>query len=151
MMARRGKCPKNHFFCIFGLLSYRYNLHQVRLEFRQLLYILVHPNSYSPTISHQKQNWKLKVCGANKAAMSCKCATTCSNLSGDIDVDGAKESNKFSIHLPTFIVIQRTQTAYHQIKVAMKICSQQIFTLILYLSPPIFVSWDQYSSNDYND
>ena len=32
MVARRGKCPKNHFFCIFGLLSYKYNLHQVVLE-----------------------------------------------------------------------------------------------------------------------
>ena len=44
MVARRGKCPKNHFFCIFGLLSYKYNLHQVGLEFRQLFYILVHPS-----------------------------------------------------------------------------------------------------------
>ena len=44
MVARRGKCPKNHFFCIFGLLSYKYNLHQVGLEFRQLFDILVHPN-----------------------------------------------------------------------------------------------------------
>ena len=43
MVARRGKCPKNHLFCIFGLLSYKYNLHQVRLEFRQLFDILVHP------------------------------------------------------------------------------------------------------------
>ena len=45
MVARRGKCPKNHFFCIFGLLSYKYNLHQVGLEFRQLFDILVHPTS----------------------------------------------------------------------------------------------------------
>ena len=44
MVARLGKCPKNHCFCIFGLLSHRYNLHQVRLEFRQLFDILVHPN-----------------------------------------------------------------------------------------------------------
>ena len=47
MVARRGKCPKNHFFCIFGLLSYKYNLHQVRLEFRQLFDILVHPNQHT--------------------------------------------------------------------------------------------------------
>ena len=46
MVARRGKCPKNHFFCIFGLLSYKYNLHQVGLEFRQLFDILVHPNEH---------------------------------------------------------------------------------------------------------
>ena len=46
MVARRGKCPKNQFFRIFGLLSYRYNLHQVRLEFRQLFDILVHPSAH---------------------------------------------------------------------------------------------------------
>ena len=34
---------KSFFFCIFGLLSYKYNLHQVRLESRQLFDILVHP------------------------------------------------------------------------------------------------------------
>ena len=44
MEARRGKCPKNHFFCIFGLLSYRYNIYQVRMEFRKLFDILVHPS-----------------------------------------------------------------------------------------------------------
>ena len=48
MVARLGKCPKNHFFCIFGLLSYKYNLHQVRLEFRQLFDILVHPTDDAP-------------------------------------------------------------------------------------------------------
>ena len=31
-------------FGIFGLLSYKYNLHQVGLEFRQPFDILVHPN-----------------------------------------------------------------------------------------------------------
>ena len=34
------------FFCIFGLLSYKYNLHQVGLEFRQLFDILVHPRRH---------------------------------------------------------------------------------------------------------
>ena len=29
MVARRGKCPKNHFFCIFGLLLYKYKIYQV--------------------------------------------------------------------------------------------------------------------------
>ena len=38
--------PQKSFFCIFGLLSYRYNLYQVGLEFRQLFYILVHPNGH---------------------------------------------------------------------------------------------------------
>ena len=35
---------KKSFFCIFGLLSYRYNIYQVILEFRKLFDILVHPN-----------------------------------------------------------------------------------------------------------
>ena len=51
MVARRGKCPKNHFFCIFGLLSYKYNLHQVGLEFRQLFDTLVHPTVHTIYIS----------------------------------------------------------------------------------------------------
>ena len=34
---------KNHFFCIFGLLLYRYNIYQVRIEFWKLFDILVHP------------------------------------------------------------------------------------------------------------
>ena len=37
--------PQKSFFRIFGLLSYRYNLHQVGLEFRQLFDILVHPTA----------------------------------------------------------------------------------------------------------
>ena len=45
MVARRGKCPKNNFFGIFGLLSYRYNLYQVGLEFQQLFDILVRPSA----------------------------------------------------------------------------------------------------------
>ena len=40
--------PQKSFFCIFGLLSYRYNLHQVGLEFRQLFDILVHPTDDAP-------------------------------------------------------------------------------------------------------
>ena len=32
---------------IFGLLSYRYNIYQVRLEFRKLFDILVHPTGAS--------------------------------------------------------------------------------------------------------
>ena len=48
MVARRGKRPKNNFFfCIFGLLSYRYNIYQVRMEFRKLFYILVHPYTHA--------------------------------------------------------------------------------------------------------
>ena len=43
MVARLGKRPKNHSFCIFGLLSYKYKIYQVRLEFRKLVDILVHP------------------------------------------------------------------------------------------------------------
>ena len=43
MVARRGKCPKNHFFCIFGLLLYKYKIYQVGQEFRKLFDILVHP------------------------------------------------------------------------------------------------------------
>ena len=38
--------PKIIFFCIFGLLSYRYNIYQVGLEFRKLFDILVHPSVY---------------------------------------------------------------------------------------------------------
>ena len=37
---------KYFFFCIFGLLSYRYNIYQVRLEFRKLFDMLVHPNTH---------------------------------------------------------------------------------------------------------
>ena len=43
MVARRGKCPKNHFFCISGLLLYKYKIYQVGQEFRKLFDILVHP------------------------------------------------------------------------------------------------------------
>ena len=57
MVARRGKCPKNHFFCIFGLLSYKYNLHQVGLEFRQLFYILVHPIDQAPNLFVFAPSW----------------------------------------------------------------------------------------------
>ena len=39
--------PKIMFFCIFDLLSYRYKLYQVGLEFRQLFDILVHPTLYT--------------------------------------------------------------------------------------------------------
>ena len=42
MVARLVKRPKNLFICIFGLLSYRYNLYKVRIEFRKLFDILVH-------------------------------------------------------------------------------------------------------------
>ena len=34
-------------FCIFGRHSYRYNIYQVRMEFRKLFYILVHPNAHA--------------------------------------------------------------------------------------------------------
>ena len=44
MVARLVKRPKNLFICIFGLLSYRYNIYQVRIEFRKLFDVLVHPN-----------------------------------------------------------------------------------------------------------
>ena len=44
MVARLGKAPKIIFFGIFGLLSYRYNIYQVRIEFQKLFDILVHPN-----------------------------------------------------------------------------------------------------------
>ena len=37
--------PKIIFFCIFGLLSYGYNIYQVRMEFRKLFDILVHPTA----------------------------------------------------------------------------------------------------------
>ena len=36
---------KSFFFCIFGLLSYGYNIYQVRMEFRKLFDILVHPTA----------------------------------------------------------------------------------------------------------
>ena len=48
MVARRGKCPKHHFLCNFGLLSYRYKIYQVGLEFRKLFDILVHPTEHGP-------------------------------------------------------------------------------------------------------
>ena len=35
--------PKIIFFCIFGLLLYKYKIYQVGWEFRQLFDILVHP------------------------------------------------------------------------------------------------------------
>ena len=38
--------PKNLFFCIFGRHSYRYNIYQVRMEFRKLFDILVRPNGH---------------------------------------------------------------------------------------------------------
>ena len=41
------KRPINVFFCIFGRHSYRYNIYQVRMEFRKLFYILVHPNAHA--------------------------------------------------------------------------------------------------------
>ena len=47
ILARRGKRPKNLFFCIFARHSYRYNIYQVRMEFRKLFYILVHPNAHA--------------------------------------------------------------------------------------------------------
>ena len=47
MVARLVKRPKNLFICIFGLLSYRYNIYQVRIEFRKLFGILVHPKRQS--------------------------------------------------------------------------------------------------------
>ena len=34
------------FFCIFGRHSYRYNIYQVRMEFRKLFDILVRPNGH---------------------------------------------------------------------------------------------------------
>ena len=46
MVARRGKRPKNHLFFIFGLLSYRHNIYQVRIEFGKLFDISVHPEVY---------------------------------------------------------------------------------------------------------
>ena len=58
MVARLGKCPKNHFFCVFGLLSYKYNLNQVRLEFRQLFDILVHPSPYCHLERLKQREWK---------------------------------------------------------------------------------------------
>ena len=66
MVAMQEKRPKNHFFCIFGLLSYKYNLHQVGLEFRQLFDILVHPTSHPGLGSSPGTLWWIwcpRVCG----------------------------------------------------------------------------------------
>ena len=40
------KRPQIFFFCIFGRHSYRYNIYQVRMEFRKLFDILVRPNGH---------------------------------------------------------------------------------------------------------
>ena len=39
--------PKIIFFCIFGLLLYKYKIYQVGQEFRKVFDILVHPNTHS--------------------------------------------------------------------------------------------------------
>ena len=70
LVARLGKCPQNHFHCIFGLLSYKYNLHQVGLEFRQLFYILVHPipHKHFRELNVLFQNQRMLRCSARVSA-----------------------------------------------------------------------------------
>ena len=46
VVMRHAFSQKSFFFCIFGRHSYRYNIYQVRMEFRKLFDILVRPNGH---------------------------------------------------------------------------------------------------------